>query len=353
MSYFLDESPEEIKRFRTGCPQSWFAVSRQVFGHEVVGAHVKAPAAADGDKQAWQPMVAWLWMLAEAAFQDRRVNIKGRILQLERGQFVCSERHLAKQANWKRKAAHGFLCRLAKCDMVFLSTATRDGQYLLDFAGQKKGPDITIVTIRNYNTYQFTAPQQGASQGPARGQIITRDTYTRESNQSTVGISKKEDLHFEHELGTDGIDLTSNVVQLHPKPEGRMVMDPPEAPGQPYAIPTKTREKIEALAVDPEDLLDRMYEQIDKGRRIGSKSRYLIQSALNEAHQRDGTPIETLKQIISGNKFAREQALVAASVGPPQVSEAELAWRARSSAPRSNGAALAAALKRGGNTARS
>lgn len=340
----FNDQPSKVKSFRSTSAQQWFAVARGFFEHPIVGTkRIKGP---------WPHALVWLWMVSEAAFQDRRVNIKGRLIHLQRGQFVCSERHLAKNANWTRKAARGFLLRLEKDDMVSLSTATREGQYVLDLAGQKKGPgwgpDITIVTIRNYDVYQFGSHIQGTSKGtskgPARDQIITRDTVTRdtrESSQSPVGhVSKKEDLSKNASLGTDETDAKTNVVPLRPS----MVMDEPTS--IPYVVPSKTKQKIEALGCDPEELVDRMHEQIDKGRRIGSKSRYLITSAINQAHERDGTPVETLHAIISGNRFARQAALASTGAAKQEPTEAEKAMRARTTAPRTNASALLASLKR-------
>lgn len=337
------DRPSKVKNFRTSAAQQWFAVTRGVFTHPIVGTErIKGP---------WPHTLVWMWMLSEASFQNRRVNIKGRTIHLHRGQFVCSERHLAKNANWTRKAARGFLLRLEKDDMVSLSSSTREGQYVLDLAGQKKGPgwgpDITIVTIRNYDVYQFGSHMQGTSKGtskgPARDQIITRDTVTSgtmESNQSPIGTVAKEDLSADASLGIDRTDVGSNVVPLRRS----MVMDQPTT--APYVVPSKTKQKIEALGCDPEELVDRMHEQIDKGRRIGSKSRYLIISAINEAHERDGTPIETLNAIISGNRFARAAAIASAGAGKPEPTEAEKAMRARTTAPRTNASALLSSLKR-------
>ena len=277
----LDQFPEKIKSFHTPCPHTWFAVSRQVFGHEVVGTHAKTPPAADPKSQAWQPTVVWLWMLCEAAFQNRRVLIKGNMIHLERGQFVCSERHLARMANWNRKAAHCFLARLVAFDMVSLSGLRRQGeQFLLDFTGQKKGPDITVVTIRNYDVYQFSAPQQGASKGPARGQIITSDKGTKDLHRSPIEKNRKESSN----------DLDASLTDR----------------GLPF-----TREAIETLV----DLEVPVQAAIDDYRKktankvIRDPSAYLIRMGRSVYAKRHGITVDEVKAITNRNRAAKVTAM--------------------------------------------
>lgn len=343
----MHQDGSEINPRRRLSNKFWFAVYQDVFDHEIVGMHVQPPKAADPAYKAAFPFMVWLWMCSEAAHREREVFIKGHCINLVRGQLVIAERYLAKKANWTRKAARIFLARLARHDMVRLSTVARDGQLILDFdcskRGPGKGPTITVVTLCNYNIYQHEhkpkGTASGTAKGPTRDRIPTSNNLTVDkSHQSPRSPITQKDQSSS--LGTDGTDEEgSNVVPLR-RP---MVMD---APGSTFTIPDSTRQKIEALGVDTDELLDRMYEQIDKGRRIGSKSRYLITSAINAAHERDGTSKEVLKAIISGNKFAKADAIVTATVGKPTASEAQKKLYARATAPKSNAAALLASLKR-------
>lgn len=337
----MHEESDDFKARRGLPPKFWFAVYQDVFDHPIVGMHVQPPTAADPSRKAAFPFMIWLWMCGEAAHRERDIFIKGHCISLVRGQLVIAERYLAKKANWSRKAARLWMARLARNDMVRLSTVARDGQLILDFdcskRGPARGPTITVVTLCNYNIYQHAPKRKGTASGTARGptrdRIPTSDNLTVDkSHQSPRSpITKKDQSAFAE--GTDGTE--SNVVPLRRS----MVMD---APGAPYVVPAKTREKIEALGVDVEDLLDRMYEQIDKGTKVGSKSRYLITSAINEAHERDGTPTEVLKDIISGNRFAKADAIVAVATGHGERKKID----PRASAHKSNSAALLAGLKR-------
>lgn len=328
----------------------WFAVCKDVFDHPIVGMDVQPPAAEDRSRAAMFPFMIWVWMCGKAAYREHEVVVKDQYLNLARGQLVVSERYLAKKANWTRKAARLFLFRLARHGMVQLSSVQRDGQMLLDFHDPKRVPGrvppTTIVTICNYDVYQrrlhVKGTAEGTSKGPARYQISTINNLTiRQSVSQSPRDSLTKESNQSGSAGTDWTDEGSNVVPLR-KPM------PLDAPGAEFKVPAKTRQSIETLGCDPEALLDRMYEQIDKGRRIGSKARYLVKSALNEAHERDGTPIEVLKAMISGNKFAREAAIVAAAAGAPKPASPAQGLIARTAAPKSSGSALLAALAKRG-----
>lgn len=328
-----------------GANKYWFAVYENCLDHPIVGMHVQPPSAADKGRAAMFPFMVWIWMCGEAAFRARDVCIQGQVFSLGRGQIVMSQSYLSTKANWSRKSVRVFLTKLARHGMIRLSTVARGGQMALDFDnpkwGQGRGHTLTIVTLCNYDVYQHRQQAKGPGLGPSRGQagatIPTSDTLqSTQSNQSRRDSITKES----NQSAAAGTDWTDNVVPLRPGP---MVMD---APGVAFAIPEKTKAKIEQLGVDPEEMLDRMHEQIDKGRKIGSKSRYLMKAALNEAHERTGTPIDVLKAMISGNQFARQAAMIVAATAKPEPTEADKRLRARMSAPKSARAELLKTLRK-------
>lgn len=322
----------------------WLAVYESILDHPILGMPKDEP---------WTIRDVWQWMMFQATHRNYAYDVSGRVVHLSRGQFVLSERHLARKANWTRKKAASWLAKLARNGMIETVTTRPEGQLILDFVGPKrgplKGPPLTIVTICNYNKYQHPPRPEGATLGATKGPpgrhypTSTTDKIVQESHQSPMSSITKEDQSAgaNATAGTDRTDVGSNVVPIRRS----MMMD---APGVPFVVPAKTLQSIEALGCDPEELVDRMNEQIDKGRRIGSKSRYLITSALNEAHERDGTPIEVLKALISGNKFARQAALIAAAAQPvrAKASPENKALHERTTAHKINGAALLAALTR-------
>jgi len=286
----------------------WIALCVDVLEHEVVGPNVKSPRAADPAKQVWQPFAVWVWMLAEAAHKDRVRNMKGRHISLRRGQLAVAERYLARMANWTRKGAALFLSRLARHDMVTLSTLSRDGQFALDFAGSKRGPDkgptLTIVTISNYDKYQHTPTRKGAAlgaaKGPTRGQSLTSNTptFTGESSRSPkeINLTQKDACKKNEPSGTDG------------------------ALGDRLPFTEEALAACEQMGFTRQTLVER-YEKRTKGRRIRDPSAYLIKMAVDMAAKARGVSEDAVRGSISKNAGERLQAYAAADT-VPSASEA-------------------------------
>lgn len=176
----------------------WYAVTSSMFDHEIVGAHIPPPRAAEPERHAWPPFMVWQWLIKETARQDRERVIKGKVIPLRRGQLAVSERYLAREANWGRKSVRVFLERLEKFGMITAGVSARP-QPELDRSSSKKGPSITIITVCNYDTYQ-KAPeakgprraQQGPSRGPAGAQdstVVTDDTSQTDHHLSDLKLN--------------------------------------------------------------------------------------------------------------------------------------------------------------------
>jgi hypothetical protein len=112
---------------------------------------------------------AWLWLIANAAWKSKRVNHKGKPLQLERGQVLAGRRHLAETWGWSEKQVRIFLDLLKSEKMI-------EG-------GQSNGHYANIITICNYDRYQTATDranqsegQSRASAGPEQGQTFTTST---------------------------------------------------------------------------------------------------------------------------------------------------------------------------------
>jgi hypothetical protein len=99
---------------------------------------------------------AWLWLIANAAWNDHRVRTRGGMVTIKRGEVIAGSEQLASIWGWSRKRVRTFLAELEAEGMV------------------SKGPDrgqlVTILTICNYEKYQ-TVP---ANEGPDMGQIGAR-----------------------------------------------------------------------------------------------------------------------------------------------------------------------------------
>lgn len=166
----VGENVDESKALGSG--KSWFAVAREMFEHPVVGVGARTPRPADPNLDAWQPMLAWQWLIREAAVHDRVAAIGAHRVALSRGQLAASQRYLARRFNWGHKAVREFLARLARHGMVEVSAAHSQSVNVCGGpkTGTTKGTALTVISIRNYGTYQPEARAKGTANGTTRAQ---------------------------------------------------------------------------------------------------------------------------------------------------------------------------------------
>jgi hypothetical protein len=101
---------------------------------------------------------AWLWLVSKAAWKSRQVIVtNGRtseVIELQRGQLSHSRSYMSEVWGWSEKRVRTFLNRLEKVGMIDLQ------------AGRLQ----TVITIRNYGTYQGALFDEGRQTGPRTGQ---------------------------------------------------------------------------------------------------------------------------------------------------------------------------------------
>lgn len=141
----------------------WIAVCVDTFDHELFEGEV------------FSRRDAWLWLIANAAWKDRRVNHKGKMIDLKRGQALAGRAFLAETWGWGEKQVRNFLEQLSAENMIE--------------KGQSSGHWANVVTVCNYDAYQNSNAessqsrgQSGASEGPERGQTLTKNTITEREN---------------------------------------------------------------------------------------------------------------------------------------------------------------------------
>lgn len=99
-------------------------------------------------REAFSRRDAWVWMIERACYAPKDIDIAGKTVALQRGQFSSSLRYMAKAWGWDEAKVRRFLSRARSENMI--DAATDAGQ--------------TIVTICNYDRYQ--APEK-SSDAPA------------------------------------------------------------------------------------------------------------------------------------------------------------------------------------------
>lgn len=93
---------------------------------------------------------AWIDILGRACFMPSTVNIKGVELSLNVGDFIASQRTLARDWNWSRGKVRNFLSNEIKHGKIrFKFNSTRQAQL------QANG--ISVLNVCNFERYNFTA----------------------------------------------------------------------------------------------------------------------------------------------------------------------------------------------------
>jgi hypothetical protein len=208
----MPETDGESKTAKRVARKFWFAVSSEIFEHEIVGAQARSPKPADPKRHAWPPLMVWLWLIKEAARQDRQRVIKGQVIPLRRGQVAVSQRYLGREANWGREAVRGFLERLVRHGMIALGS-TQDPHS----TDTKTNPPLSVVTICNYDTYQHdwrasnpAATQQQPSSNPRL--YIETDTQVDSEEVSSSSKSKEEETARPLQLAPSIVEELRSVV---------------------------------------------------------------------------------------------------------------------------------------------
>lgn len=99
--------------------------------------------------------VAWLWMILQANWENGYREVDGKIINLERGQFVCSISYMVKGTGLSTKKIRTFHKKLVTEKMI-----------------AKTGKGTSVITICNYSLYQdedTRGGKAGASEGQGRG----------------------------------------------------------------------------------------------------------------------------------------------------------------------------------------
>jgi|GEM_PF-1260082 len=117
------------------------------------------------DKAPFTRREAWIWLIAEAAWKDRKVSRDGKLIELQRGQLAHSVRFLAEAWGWGKNKVHTFLGLLKKRGNVRYDTGT----------------GVSVITICKYDDFQSVGVDGGTTSGQATGQ--RRDSDGTNHNQ--------------------------------------------------------------------------------------------------------------------------------------------------------------------------
>jgi hypothetical protein len=163
-----------------------FAISRGVFEHPCF-----AP-------EPFTEREAWIWLIGEAAWRDKRIRVGKSIIQLKRGECAFSMRFMAGKWRWSESRVRRFLKRL-KIDAMI---------------DARSDAHATHITICKYNEYQRVSLPSDAL-GDAQSDAPA--THKRR---------KEEDMEYteDKEEPLRGRDASGGDVRKRLYDEGRRVL---------------------------------------------------------------------------------------------------------------------------------
>lgn len=154
------------------------------------------------DGEPYSRVTAWMWLIANAAWKTKKINHKGKIIELQRGQVLVGRAFLAKKWLWSEKKVRTFLALLESDNMIEM--------------GQSNGHFANIATICNYGKYQDVPNKENqstgqcwASDGPEKGQTLTKNTNTTNKKITTPAREKP----------VSGRAFWANAISAPPSPE--------------------------------------------------------------------------------------------------------------------------------------
>ncbi len=124
--------------------------------------------------------LAWCWLIENATWKPHRVLVDGKIITLDRGQLSYSTRYLGAAWGWSKSRVDRFLRNLVAETMV----NTRCSKI-----GTASGTAQNVITICNYDKYQYRDQPSGTASGTRAGQ--QRDSSGTNKNKGNKGNKER------------------------------------------------------------------------------------------------------------------------------------------------------------------
>lgn len=183
----------------------WIKVHREILNHPLVGAGQPVPPA-DPLRGSYSRLEAWLWLIMNASFEDHWVMNRGRKMTLQRGDLLGGWLFLAQTFNWSQKTVRTWIEKLIADQMICRRTielqiehhggqselGTQPGKQSED----KKGNQVQVLTIQNYNAYQDFGGFSGASK-------VDGDRASKKASEGQAN-GKQTATHKEGKEGKEG-----------------------------------------------------------------------------------------------------------------------------------------------------
>ncbi len=158
----------------------WAAITADMRDHQIVGMSVPPPKAADTERHAQSPYVAWSDLIMSAAWEPHRIRMNGEVIPLQRGEFLAGRSYWAKRWNWGEQAVRGFFTRLARAKMIV-------------FCNQRSNQGVTVAKLSNFEAFQSRGGSKQPSQQPRSNQGPTNEQPY--NTRDTIVTKKEEGSH--------------------------------------------------------------------------------------------------------------------------------------------------------------
>lgn len=154
--------PEETGDDRAN---NWFAVSRDIFDHPIVGIH----------NRPFTETEAWLWLVSRATYETRRAMNKGTVIVLDPGDLMAAHSYLAERWKWSVDKVRWYLKRLQAEAMISRA---------VNKSTNRNTNQIQIISICNYSRYQIIRE----AEHQANSQANTKPTPSQHQEDNTLTI---------------------------------------------------------------------------------------------------------------------------------------------------------------------
>jgi predicted DNA-binding ArsR family transcriptional regulator len=188
---------------------NWVAIDRDMRFHPIVGF-----LNTDGTPRDGRPISetdAWVDLVCEAAWKDREVNNKGKVMIIERGQLMRARNWLSTRWGWSEDKVRWWLSKLEKAGMISRPLSQNHTQK----KPQKSAHYINVITLCNYNIYQTL--------GELDAHLRTHHNTKSTPNQHPINThnlnkeTNKQDTLTDARVGAkpDGVEINCEAIHLH------------------------------------------------------------------------------------------------------------------------------------------
>jgi hypothetical protein len=170
----------------------WVAIDTDILDHPLVGAGQSVPPA-DPTRGSYSRMEAWIWMICNASFKDHYIQNGDKQMTLKRGDLLGGWLFLATKFNWSRKTVRTWVEKLIEDKM--LEKRAMELQDEVARGAAFYGNQANILTVCNYDRYQFSRPEEG--QPNSEGNQKDNQNGNQKGNHSAeLSVSKIADKYI-------------------------------------------------------------------------------------------------------------------------------------------------------------